>query len=92
MQALENRTLDSKREMDIMTALDELISVNARHQRVDTDAALAALKRSAAEDGEEVDLTEEDEATVRRMFLQQRAAAVKRLDVRTQSFEKLLHV
>ena len=44
MQALENRTLDSKREMDIMSALDELKSMSARHQKVDTEAALAALR------------------------------------------------
>jgi len=46
-QALENRTLDSKREMDIMNALDEMQSLNKRHERVDTAAALAALQRSA---------------------------------------------
>ena len=47
LQALENRTLDSKREMDIMNALDEMQSLNKRHERVDTAAALAALQRSA---------------------------------------------
>lgn len=52
MKALENRTLDSKREMDIMAALDELQTLNKRQARVDTDAALAALQRSAADDGE----------------------------------------
>ena len=52
MKALENRTLDSKREMDIMSALDELQTLNKRQARVDTDAALAALQRSAADDGE----------------------------------------
>ena len=30
MKALENRTLESKREMDIMAALDEMRSLNAR--------------------------------------------------------------
>jgi len=39
--------LDSKREMDIMNALDEMQSLNKRHERVDTAAALAALQRSA---------------------------------------------
>ena len=50
MKALENRTLDSKREMDIMAALDELQTLNRRQARVDTEAALAALHRSAAKD------------------------------------------
>lgn len=79
MQALENRTLDSKREMDIMSALDELKSMNSRHERVDTEAALAALKRSAAEEGEpEITLDEEDEAAVRQMILQQQKASLRR--------------
>lgn len=79
LQALENRTLDSKREMDIMSALDELKSINSRHERVDTEAALAALRRSAAEEGEpEIDLDDEDEKAIREMILQQRQGAVRR--------------
>ena len=78
MQALENRTLDSKREMDIMGALDELKSLNSRHNQVDTEAALAALRRSAAEEGEEITLDEEDEAAVRQMLLQQQNTLVRR--------------
>ena len=46
VQALENRTLDSRREMDIMTALDELQSLNQRHNHVTPEAALAAIRRS----------------------------------------------
>lgn len=33
VQALENRTLDSKREMDIMAALDEMKALNAQHAK-----------------------------------------------------------
>lgn len=76
LQALENRTLDSKREMDILTALDEMRSLNARHAQVDPEAALAALKRSAEEQID--DLEAEDEALVREMVLQQ-SRQVKRL-------------
>ncbi len=82
MKALENRTLDSKREMDILTALDEMRSLKARHEKVDTETALAALRRAAAaeeEEGGPVDLDAEDEEAVRQMLLQ-RAGFVKRLE------------
>ena len=62
-QALENRTLDSKREMDIMNALDEMKSLKARQERVDSSALLSALKRGAEEDGPA--LHDDDEAAVR---------------------------
>ena len=47
-------------------------SLNARHARVDTEAALAALKRSAMEDeaAGQIDLDEEDEAVLRQMIEQ----------------------
>ena len=81
MKALENRTLDSKREMDILTALDEMRSLKARHETVDTETALAAIRRAnAAEEDEQhpVDLDAEDEEAVRQMLLH-RAGFVKRL-------------
>ncbi len=71
MKALENRTLDSKREMDILAALDEMRSLKARQERIGVDAALEALRASAAEgDGEAkgVELDAEDEAALRRVF------------------------
>jgi hypothetical protein len=73
MKALENRTLDSKREMDILTALDEMKSLKARHEVVNLDLALAALKRANQEDEKTLEerLDEEDEREVERMLLQQ---------------------
>jgi hypothetical protein len=47
MKSLENRTLDSKREMDIMDALDEIRTRNARSERVDVEEV---LDRFSAED------------------------------------------
>jgi len=51
MRRLENRTEESKREMDIMAALDEMRSLKARHAGVSTSEALAAVhsKRREAE-------------------------------------------
>ncbi|TPX37781.1 hypothetical protein SeLEV6574_g07876 [Synchytrium endobioticum] len=46
MKALENRTVDSKREMDILDALDEIQTRNARNERVDADAVLERVARA----------------------------------------------
>lgn len=40
MKTLEDRTLDSKREMDIMDALDEIRTRNARSERVNVEDVL----------------------------------------------------
>merc|ERR1719321_2247073 len=45
MSALESKTLDSKIEMDILDALDEIKAYNERHERVDR----AGLGRPEAE-------------------------------------------
>lgn len=37
MKALENKTYDSKRELDIVEALDEIRTLNAKMERVDAD-------------------------------------------------------
>ncbi|KAG8995079.1 hypothetical protein FRB90_000282 [Tulasnella sp. 427] len=65
MKALENRTTDSKREMDILDALQDIRSRNARHERI--GAALAdddgGLERIVRLKGEEEQEQEEDEET-----------------------------
>jgi len=63
MKALENRTLDSKLEMDVLDALDEIKSINQRHERVDTDLLLDRLagKRPLLVNG----ITEDDETLVK---------------------------
>jgi len=45
MRALENRTLDSKIEMDVLDALDAIKAVNQRHERVDTNKVLGLLNQ-----------------------------------------------
>jgi len=61
MKALENRTVDSKTEMDILDALDELRSLNARHSQVETNDLLKHSKRTF----DQSLLDEEDEKLIR---------------------------
>eukprot|EP00899_Mesostigma_viride_P002909 jgi/Mesvir1/12619/Mv09318-RA.1 len=78
MRALENRTIDSRQEMDILAALDEMKSLKSRHFHVSTEDMLGVLQqRRQAETG--VDLTEEDEAVVRSIF-RKSDGFVRRLD------------
>jgi len=49
MKALENRTLASKREMDIIDALEEIRELNARAAHLDTDETIEKLRESRSE-------------------------------------------
>ncbi|TCD67644.1 hypothetical protein EIP91_012154 [Steccherinum ochraceum] len=72
MKALENRTVDSKREMDILDALQDIRARNARNERVGQSVDL--VERLGLEEIEtEEDLAkkraeEEDERLVREVF------------------------
>ncbi|KAF5179735.1 Yju2 splicing factor-like protein [Thalictrum thalictroides] len=66
MKFLENRTLDSKREMDKLANLYELKSMKSRHARVSSEKSLESLPRKAEE--KEKKLEPEDEALIKAIF------------------------
>jgi len=65
MKRLENVTKDSKREMDILDALDEVRMLNARNNDITTDQMLQDLRERADRDAKarlQASTEEEDEA------------------------------
>ncbi|ORX42500.1 DUF572-domain-containing protein [Piromyces finnis] len=61
MKALENRTLESKKEMDILDALDEIRTKNARTERIDIDEVNDKLLKRQQKTEEELLRIEEEE-------------------------------
>ncbi|CAD6985619.1 unnamed protein product [Tilletia controversa] len=77
MKALEARTRESKREMEVLDALQDIQSRNARNERADTNAILDRLAKGKGRAEEDVldpeeeerrRLEEEDEVLVRKFF------------------------
>jgi len=72
MKALENRTVDAKREMDILDALQDIRARNARNERVgqsvDLVARLTVEEVETEEERERRLAEEEDEKLVREVF------------------------
>ena len=93
MKQLEARTIDSRREMEILDALQDIRTRNARLERVDTDAVLAKLHdrpqpafdahtANSIREDQQAKAEQEDEALVQKYFGKAldggRAIAVKR--------------
>ncbi|KAJ7106065.1 CWC16 protein [Mycena crocata] len=73
MKVLENRTTDSKREMDILDALQDIRARNARNERVGNSSVdlLARINVEELENEEDMErkrIAEEDEKLVREVF------------------------
>ncbi|KAJ2843294.1 Pre-mRNA-splicing factor cwf16 [Coemansia erecta] len=61
IKALENRTEQSRREMEIMDALDEIRMQNAKGERVSETAVLEAVKERGVDEEERKRMAEEEE-------------------------------
>lgn len=73
MKALEKRQADAQREMEVMDALQDIRTRNARLARVDTADVISRLEEKgksklSAEEEEQRRLEEEDEVLVRKYF------------------------
>lgn len=72
LQALENKTLDAKQQMEDLDALDDIKTINAKRARVDIDDMLESFKNRA------VQLSEADEARIERDV---KSVTVKKSDI-----------
>eukprot|EP00306_Pavlova_sp_CCMP459_P010053 CAMPEP_0185190140 /NCGR_PEP_ID=MMETSP1140-20130426/6470_1 /TAXON_ID=298111 /ORGANISM="Pavlova sp., Strain CCMP459" /LENGTH=367 /DNA_ID=CAMNT_0027756745 /DNA_START=104 /DNA_END=1207 /DNA_ORIENTATION=- len=77
MKRLENRTKDSKLEMDILDSLDELRTMNARNNKADLEQVIKRKRQAEAEakaqaeearTGQSAEVDEDDEAMVHQIF------------------------
>lgn len=80
MKALENRTAESKREMDILDALDEIRMRNARNERMNTEKVIGKIAAEVEDEKRrESEFNEDEEALIKALFHTQDGETVKRL-------------
>ncbi|KNE61399.1 hypothetical protein AMAG_06229 [Allomyces macrogynus ATCC 38327] len=89
MRALENKTDDAKREMELMDLLDEVRTRNARIDAVSEDAAIDRLVAMAAQSEQEVE--EEFDRLAREAFRGAAAAGKSRAKSRNEDGVPLDH-
>jgi Saf4/Yju2 protein len=77
MQALENKTLDARQEMEDLDALDELRASKARAARISTETLLEQMRAKDVKSGEGEEQGIDDEA---RLAFAARQSAVRRID------------
>jgi Saf4/Yju2 protein len=82
MKALENRTIEAKREMDILDALDEIRTKNAMGERVDAAKLLDRMHATEEElmSAEQKLQLKEDEELARSLFHDADGEYVKRIN------------
>ncbi|KAL6878460.1 hypothetical protein ACP4OV_012630 [Aristida adscensionis] len=82
MSALENRSREAKREMDVAAALEEMRSLRSRRTGVTPEQLLESLKRgrSGGRANAPQELDEEDEELVKSVIFRNSANYVKRID------------
>jgi len=78
MKALENRTIDSKIEMDIIEALDEIRALNARNAAITSDTLIEHHKRTYEQ--MQRTLEQDDEETVKNVVFKNSNKFLKRVD------------
>lgn len=81
MKVLENRTRDSKREMEVLENLEELRDLNARHASIDHTAMIEAKGEAWMKAQQEIikKMEEEDEAEIQAIFGRNDERSIKRL-------------